>query len=89
MSPNCMPCHNKTYYLDDEGNYTEIRKITDADLTPQNDEKYDISCLAWDDQMTITFKLSWWQRVKLWFLTRRKRKWTTKRSQAESDSAEC
>lgn len=66
MSPNCMPCH-KAYFLDDEGNYTEIGKITDADLTPQNDDKYDISCLEWDE-MTITFKLSWWQRVKFKFL---------------------
>ncbi len=66
MSPNCMPCH-KAYFLDDEGNYTEIGKITDADLTPQNDGKYDISCLVCDE-MTITFKLSWWQKLKFKFL---------------------
>jgi len=69
-----MPCH-KAYFFDDEGNYTEIGGIKEIEIESIGGEEYPLP----KGEVTLTFKLSLWQRIKLWFLIRRKREWTMKR----------
>lgn len=53
------------YMMTDDGKAQAIGRITEADIESM-DKSYDVN--AWDDEITITFKTSWWQRLKFKFL---------------------
>lgn len=57
--------NGRVYMMSDDGKPQPIGRITEADLESM-DKTYDVN--AWDDDMTITFKCSWLQRLKFKFL---------------------
>lgn len=57
------------YIKTEDGEYEklgEVKKIEESDLKNEPYDPFDVN--AWDDEITISFKMSWWQRLKFKFL---------------------
>ena len=54
----------KVFYKTDDGEYKEIKKIEATDLMSENEPYDPFDVNAWDDQVSISFKMNWWQRFK-------------------------
>ena len=54
----------KVFYKTDDGEYKEIKKIEETDLMSENEPYDPFDVNAWDDQVSISIKMNWWQRFK-------------------------